>query len=524
MFAFALWDARERVLYLGRDRFGEKPLYYGSPTVASPLAGPATLVFASEVKALFASGLLLAQPDRQALAEFLATRDVDHHAERSMFVGVSQVPPGCYLRLDAGSATPRLCRYYQLAPPPERGRRSLDAELTEQTRALLTQAVRLRLRGDAELGGSLSGGLDSSLVTALALPAAPAYRVFISEFPDAAEPGDETGWAAQVVAALSLPAAAVVASRPRAADFAADLEAVLHHQEAPFGDTSVCAHYAIMRQVARSGVRVLLSGQGGDEVFAGYGSYYYALLGALLRQRRPAELLADVRARVALAADRPLRLLMGAGYHALPQGLRQRVYARRVGTEFPLSPAGHKLWQSAPPRFLLGLPPLCLGPRWPRFDAYLMDSITRYALPHILRHDDRNSMAFGIESRAPYLDHRLLELALQTDPRARIGAGYTKRLLRAVAKGLLPEPVRMRVDKRGFFSPQRDWLLASRELCAAHLGDPPAELRELCDLRQLRRVEACFYQSGDARLSGPLWAGLVASAWLRSVPRLGKLD
>jgi asparagine synthase (glutamine-hydrolysing) len=525
MFAFALWDARDRALYLCRDRFGEKPLYYSA--TGSGGAEPARLLFASEAKALFASGYVTARPDRQALAEFLATRDVDHHPERTMFVGVAQVPPGCYLRLAAPTATPQLTRYYQLAPPPAGARRPLDAALIEEARALLSDSVRLRLRGDAALGGSLSGGLDSSLLTALAVRAAPEYRVFISEFRDAAESGDESAWAEQVVAALPLSAAAVVRSQPRASDFAADLEQVLYHQEAPFADTSVCAHFALLRTVARSGVRVLLSGQGGDEVFGGYGSYYYALLGSLVQKGRAGELWAEVRARVALGADRPLRLLLGAGYHALPSALRQRVYARRVRAEFPLSAAGEQLWRSAPLRFRSGLPSLCQGPeaRWPRFDAYLMDSVARYALPHILRHDDRNSMAFGVESRAPYLDHRLLELALRTDPRTRLGDGYTKRLLRAVAQDLLPEPVRLRVDKRGFFSPQRDWLLENRELVSAHLGTPPAELLELCDRAALQRAVADFYVKRTPQLGATVWAGLVASIWLgRTIPRLNRIQ
>ena len=527
MFAFALWDAQEQALYLCRDRFGEKPLYYSLGSVAAarpPLALPVPLIFASEIKALVASGLVTAQPDAPALAEFLATRDVDHHPEQTMFVGISQVAPGCYLRLDAQTlATPRLVRYYELIPP-ERDRRQLDKELIEQTRALLIDSVRLRLRGDAALGGSLSGGLDSSLLTALAVELDPTYRIFISEFRDAQEPGDESGWAQQVLAGLPRSVPAAVYSRPQAADFAADLESVLHHQEAPFGDTSICAHFALMRTVARSGVRVLLSGQGGDEVFGGYGSYYYALLGWLLRQGRVLELGAQVQARWALAADAPQRLLLGAAYHALPAALRQRVYAQRVRAEFPLSPAGDRLWRMAPPRFLAALPPLCQGPaeRWPRFDAYLLSSVARYALPHILRHDDRNSMAFAVESRAPYLDHRLLELALRTDPRARIGAGYTKRLLRAVAQDKLPEPVRLRVDKRGFFSPQRDWLLQSRELVQDHLAAPPALLRELCDLNALQRTAAEFYRQGAVHHGATVWTGLVASMWLaRTVPRLG---
>lgn len=138
MFAFALWDAREQALYLGRDRFGEKPLFYSTAVTSPFAAGPVRLVFASEIKALLASGLVAARPDLQGLAEFLATRDIDHHPERTLFQGIAQVPPGCYLRLGP-EASPQLVRYYQLAPPPE-PRRPLDADLVEEARVLLADS------------------------------------------------------------------------------------------------------------------------------------------------------------------------------------------------------------------------------------------------------------------------------------------------------------------------------------------------------------------------------------------------
>lgn len=523
MFAFAMWDAAERTLYLCRDRFGEKPLHF-----AVGDGGGVRLLFASEVKALFAAQLVRPRVDRAQLAEFVATHNIDHRIGATFFSGIEQVPAGCYLRIgpqDRPGSQLRPLRYFSLAPPARQ--RSLDADLVAETRALLDDAVAIRLRSDVAIGGSLSGGLDSSLLTALVagrpVPARQ-YRIFSCQFPHASEPGDETAWAAQVIRHLGRTGLERV--QPTAADFAADLETVLFHQEAPFADASICAHFALMRAVRTAGVKVLLSGQGGDEVFAGYGSYYYVLLGALLGSGQPAQLGHHAARRARLTGEPLARVLAGAAYHALPAHLQQHLYKRRRDGGYPLSPAGRALLDAAPARFGGPLPSICRLPEsaWSRFDVYLIDCMARWALPHILRHDDRNSMAFGIESRAPYLDHRLTELLLQVSPVARIGDGYTKLLLREVATGLLPEPVRLRVDKRGFFSPQGDWLRACEGQVRAACGELPAELAELTDGRRLATLVDRFYreQPGSPAngLGAIIWSAFVTSLFLgRVLPR-----
>jgi asparagine synthase (glutamine-hydrolysing) len=530
MFAFALWDRAEQALYLARDRFGKKPLLYAR----APAPG-LHLLFGSEAKALFAAGTLAARPELRGLAQFLATRDVDHEPARTLFEQVEQVPAGCYVRaaIAPGDTIDLRCeRYYHLRPPP---RRPLDDDLVAEVRALLDDAVRLRLRSDVPVGGSLSGGLDSSVVTALAVARAPSYRVFVSSFapssdaplPGPLEAGDETGWAEQVLSGLHIPPAAVVRSSPTAGEFARDLLTVLYHQEAPFADTSICAHFALLRRVSEAGVKVLLSGQGGDEVMGGYPSYFFVLLGELVRARRLRALWHEAQARRSLVGEPPRRLLLGALYQAAPPWLRQPLYALRVRAQFPLSPEGERLWRAAPARFLSEPPPLCQGPpeAWTVFDRYLLDCIARYALPHILRHDDRSSMAHGVESRAPFLDHRLLELMLATDPAARLGDGYTKRLLRQAARGLLPEAVRLRVDKTGFFSPLLGWLLADEARVRAELQVLPPELAALARPSEVAAAVEALYRGQVRSAAATVWTALVATLWLRyTLPALGTVD
>lgn len=540
MFAFALWDSDEQTLYLCRDRFGEKPLHYAQATALR--GGPAgvRLLFASEAKALFASRLIAPRLHADQLVEFLAAHDIDHRGNvdgSTIFEGVQQVPAGCYLRIGprdvvvATTSGPPVVRYFVVTPPART--RPLDDDLIEEARELLSSSVQLRLRSDVPLGGSLSGGLDSSLLTALVVRnrggwsgGEKPYRVFTCQFPESHDPPDESAWAEQVLSSLPIDPSQTeaVRVRPQLQDFAADVERVLFHQEAPFADASVCAHFALMRAVREHGVTVLLSGQGGDEIFAGYPSYYFALLGTMLHRRKLPSLLQHAQARSRRLGESVFRQLLGAAYHALPGPLRHHLYKQRRLGAYPLSSAGRALLKTAPVRFGGPLPALCGPPEaaWSPFDVYLLDCMARWALPHILRHDDRNSMAFGIESRAPYLDHRLLELLLSVDPAARIGDGFTKRLLREVATGLLPEPVRLRVDKLGFFSPQRDWLLRSESAVRQTCANLPAELAALTDTKQLNRMLDGFYREQRRELSPVVWTAFLTSLFLsRVVPRLG---
>ncbi len=534
MYAFALWDSVERVLYLCRDRFGEKPLLYAKVQSrrGDGAAQGARLLFGSEAKALFASGWLRPQLDSDQLAEFLATHDIDHRGNldgTTLFREVFQVPAGCYLRIapadsnlaDSLSAL-RPIRYFTLAAPSSF--RSLHETLIEEARDLLADAVTLRLRSDVPVGGSLSGGLDSSVLTAMAWHKAGAkYRIFTCQFPQAQKPADESAWAETLLASLADSDGAVQRVTPSTKDFADDLEQVLFHQEAPFGDASICAHFAMMRAVQQSGVKVLLSGQGGDEVFAGYGSYFYALLGTLLGAGNLAATWQQMRTRAQRTKQPLWQLLAGAGYHALPAGLRQLLYTRRRRGLYPLSAEGKRRLKDAPVRFGGALPPLCATSHssFLPFDVYLLDCISRWALPHILRQDDRNSMAFGIETRAPYLDHRLLSLLLQVEPTARIGDGYSKRLLREVGRGLLPEPVRLRIDKMGFFAPQRDWLWAQKDAVRAACTSLPDALAELTDAHALSTILDGFYKQRREELAEVVFGAFCCSVFIRRVlPRL----
>lgn len=530
MFAFAIWDAHQHELHLCRDPFGEKPLLYVPHAASEP---GLRLAFASEAKALIGCGLASTELDPLQLCEFLATHDIDHHPGQTLFAQIRELPPGCHLTLfpDGGI---RIQRSFQLQPPQRF--RSLDGTqgqaLIAEATELLHDAVRLRLRSDVPLAGSLSGGLDSSLLTALVLhararpepgfPRLP-YPVFSCQFPTATRDGDESHWVHALQAHVRLADVRVVSPGP--ADLLRDLDTILYHQEAPFADTSIVAHFALVRAAAAAGIKVLLSGQGGDEVFIGYPGYQHALMASLLRRGQLSTLLQTAHARRTTTGMSFAHQLAATLYHALPSPAHQFLYAQRRSGAVPLSVEGKRLLALAPPRFSDQLPAVCAGSAsdWSVFDRYVYDSIARFSLPHILRHDDRNSMAVGIESRAPYLDPRLLMLMSTIDEGSLLRDGYSKRLLREISRGYLPEALRLRPDKRGFFSPQRSWLRPpeSEQRVRDACSPLPSALAGLLDSRRLSGLLDQFYRHQRDDLAGAVWLAWVSAEFVRhTLPRL----
>jgi len=233
-----------------------------------------------------------------------------------------------------------------------------------------------------------------------------------------------------------------------------------------------------------------------------------------LRRGELSALWREARARARLCGESLSGLLLAAGYHATPAALRERLYQRRMSGQYPLSITGAGLCRGA-----VRFHGADTG-RGGLLDRYLLDCIRRWALPHILRQDDRNAMAFGIESRAPYLDYRLAELAFRVPAEVRLAQGYTKRLLRDIGEGLMPEEVRLRPDKIGFWSPRQQFLTENQALVREVAGTLPHEVAELSDVTAWRDRLDRFYR-GDGTQGACVWGGFISSLWVRrTLPRL----
>lgn len=442
-FAFAIWDARKHRMFAARDRIGVRPLFHAT-------RGD-TLFFASEIKALIEGPGIEAALDARALDQIFALWAPI--APHTMFQGIEELPPGHYLLVDNGTTTVR--PYWTLDyPDMEEAREPRnEAEIAEELLTLLNDATRIRMRADVPVGSYLSGGLDSSAVAAIAAGMAPdRLRTFSVTF-DSLE-HDESLFQARMVEALGTSHASVACG---AGDIASVFPEVVRHTERPVLRTAPAPLYLLARLVREQGHKVVLTGEGADEVFAGYDIFKEAA----------------VRRFVARQPGSRLRPLLFSRLYPYLPGLKQQS-AEYLASFFaagsdrlddPLfshrprfrSTAAIRMFFSDDLRATLGdydatadlvsrLPEAFH--RWhPQHQAQYLE--TRFLLPgYILSSQgDRMAMAHGVEGRFPFLDHRLVEFA------ARVPVGMTlkglveKHILRRAVKKLLPAEIGARVKQ-----------------------------------------------------------------------------
>ncbi len=494
MFAFAFYDSAEQSLLLVRDRFGVKPLYY------TEIDG--TTLFASEIKALLQDSRVPRRVNQSALLDFMQSGSVDHRGGETFFRDVRQIEPGHLLRWRNGKSTFR--RYWLIEGASTRPR---FEEAVDLVRKSFCDSVRLRLRSDVPVGATLSGGLDSSMIVRTVDEMGETrsgFPLFLCHLRD--DPRSEERYAKLVVNTVQNAQPFWV--EPTSEEFAADLDALFWHQEEPFSDTSIYAHFCLMREARRQGVPVVLTGQGGDEVFVGYPSYYRAYLGSLIRKGRLIGAAREAFERSAVASEPLANLISGAIYQALPAAIRNRVYRWRMADAgVPLTTAAARQLSTQFDRFNTD------DSADDSFDQYLISAIQNWALPHLLHHDDRNSMAFAVESRAPFLDHRLAELLFSLPADYRVRHGWTKVLLREIGSKSLPTEIAERRDKTGFSTPMAKWLRTIRPV----IEDVTSEKRWVGDWIDRRRWlarAAEFWAGNDSHLQRVWWAFAV-QFWLQ---------
>ncbi len=506
MWAFAIWDRVERRLFCSRDRFGIKPFYYR--------ATGSRFSFASELRAFRADGGPLAANDR-IVRDYLEHTLLEH-TDETFFAGIVQLPAGHSLTFDERGL--RLWQYWHLEPgdPP-------TGDPAEAVRELFFDSLRLRLRSDVPVGTCLSGGLDSSAIACSvdlllqteaesAKPIGERQEVFTVYFEDPAI--DERTYAAAVVERIRAQSHLFSFSVEEMID---NLPAIVEAQGEPFRATSIIAQWFVMREAGRAGMKVMLDGQGGDEILAGYHGYFGYLFADLLLQGRLPALRRELTA---------YRTVHGASYRAVaealarpfvPPSLALRARARTNGSATLLHPRLYE--QTAPP-----LPTVNGFPD--RFRRQL-HFVLKHKLPELLRYEDRNSMAHSIEARLPFLDYRLVELMFSLEPQQLIEHGRTKAVLRRAFGDLLPPVVTERVDKVGFATPQARWLrgslgefakevFASREFRERGFVDPDVATERL-RLHQAGPDGPETPRFGQADPNGlELWRALSLELWARS--------
>ena len=497
MWAFSILDARRDVVFLSRDRFGVKPLYW-------TLRGGA-LHFASEIKALLAVPGAAPEPNEEVVRRYLLTGGVDE-SEQTFFEGVYSLPAAhnALIPLDGAVEPLRPERYWSL---PEEGYGGGVDEAAAEFRAMLSDSVRVHARSDVPVGTCLSGGLDSSAIVCVAeelrrdeqIPHY-AHRGF-GYLPEQAELS-ERPYMEEVVQRTGLEMTYVEVAPER---FGSALVEIARQQDEPFGSASIAAQWFVFESAHRAGLKVMLDGQGADEVLGGYHYYFPLIASALLRARRPLQYARFARSHRRALGEPPLSRRYALASLA-PAGLR-----RAAPERLTLPPAAALLAPDLRDRADGGV----AGP--PEFESVneiLAAHTTSLGLPSLLRFEDRNSMAHSIEARVPFLDHRLVEFAFRLPGDYKVHGVETKYVMREALKGVLPERIRTRTDKIGFRAePGATWALAERNREALLAARTPYEERWF-DRGALADLFAGSDRSAGAEFM--LWRAINAKLWLRA--------
>lgn len=426
MFAFVIWDSAKRELFAARDRFGVKPLYIWQ--------SQSGIAFASEIKQFLELDNFSARLNHGPAYDFLTYGLLDHTTE-TMFKDVNQVNAGEYVTLGLGEnesiSCPRYERWYEL---PEFGKNKMPVSTAiDQFQALFNDSVKLRLRSDISVGSCLSGGLDSSAIVLTAEKFKPGFVTVSACYKN--WKGDESTFMNAVNERIDSNPVQVF---PEFDQLRENLDKLIYHQDAPVGSTSAFAQWCVFRAAKKAAVPVMLDGQGADEQLAGYYPAFSSFHSGLLRRGKIIHLIKEMmktKDRHQIGLTRQLANLLHA---ALPISFRRYLIAIRgisnpewLNSNFANA---HRVHISDTKDL----------------NSLLRDQMLFSTLPGLLHYEDRNSMAFGVESRLPFLDFRLVELLIGLGDNYKIVKGETKWVLRQALSKILPDIVLNRQDKVAF--------------------------------------------------------------------------
>lgn len=409
MFAFAVWDTVNSTLFLARDRFGEKPLFYTLQRTR--------FYFASEIKAFWAAGIRTSFNHQRWKNYSNWELQFKDSPSETFYDDIFQLEPGCY-----ATVTPDLkvvkTRYYD----PGFKIQSIGKEqAAAQFRELLADSIKLRMRSDVKIGSSLSGGLDSSSIVALlsGMITVP-METFSARFNNFQK---DEGKYIEIIG-NSFRNINLNYTWPAGNEFAEDFDKIIYTQEEPFKSSSIYAQWRVMELASRKGIKVLLDGQGADEILAGYLHYYRTYINCLFLNGKIYKAIKEQKQFNTLRNPKPAASGSSYFYHFI-----------KILRSF-------RLQKNCMPSLR---------------DALYKDTF-KGGLHTLLRYADRNSMAHSREVRLPFLDHRLVEFVFSLPDEMILKDGWTKLILRESMDQILPSEITWRVDKIGYETPQSDWI------------------------------------------------------------------
>lgn len=500
MWAFAVYDRLEHCLFLSRDRFGVKPLYYYHKD--------GTLIFASEEKQIIKMADHRFRVNRPRLMEYLI-RGVHDYSEETMFMDIFQLRGGCNMFYDLRNDKKEIQRYYDIADIPQSDESFEEA--AAGFRKAFEESVRLRLRADVPVGYCLSGGLDSSAIVCMA------DRIIKDDNLDVKQESvsscfedkryDEQEYIDEVLKYTAVEGHKIF---PQGNDVLKDLDDVLWHMDEPFTSTSMYAQWNVFKGAAEQGLTVMLDGQGADEQLAGYTGYYSVIFAEYLRKFKFGKFFRELKAYKKLRASTEKyvnsnKIIIEALISAyLPRKLQKfgKIHMFYLKQGYPFEPEDIK-------KTIYGID------LYPANDSkqYILDQL-KCNLSMLLRYEDRNSMAHSIESRVPFMDPALAGCAFKMPIDYKLRDGITKYVVREGLKDVLPEKIRTRYSKLGFVTPEDQWINNSPEVFRKEIEDAAKTLAPL--VRKDKVMEWYGRIEGNVqRMDFMPWRLICASHWVK---------
>lgn len=495
MFAFAIWDQNEGSITLCRDAFGMKPLFYSLQN--------GKLLFASEAAALRLLSDAPARLNHQRAYDYLVRGHYDSN-EETFFAGVKHLLPGYFMRFDVArkqAQPPMLWNHLDIAED-----QTISFEhAAEKLRELFLSSVRLHMRSDVPLGAMLSGGVDSSAVVCAMRRLEPDLDLHTFSFIAKGSDKSEECW----VDAINRHAGAIdhkVTLSPM--DLLTDIDSLILRQGEPFGSSRIYAHYGVCRAIREAGVTVILEGQGADGLLAGHMGYPGARLRSLLERGaflRALRFLSNWSKWPGRSCAMGLKLLVDETTQGNLNALLRRLNGKSLHPEWV------RVQKLDDNKVIRGVDAAIDSIRGRRLPAALRCALTKRGGPYVLRNSDRNSMAFSIESRSPFLTTELAHFMLSLPETYLVSdAGETKSVFRAAMRGIVPDEILDRKDKIGFETPEHEWLAQKAETIKTWLA------RDLTlswvDNERLGR-EFEMIMSGRRAFSWQAWRWICFTRW-----------
>lgn len=498
MWAFVIWDREKNLLFGARDRFGVKPFYYYSDA--------SVFCFASEQKALLKNPFVSKTLNPVAIADYFVAGEIEYR-EENFFRNIFELFPSCAFELRLENGEFRKWKWYSL-PQQEEAPAFTEKQYqayAEEIRALFVNAVRLRLRSDVPVGSCLSGGIDSSAIVGLIgkligqheqVNVGERLKLFTSVFDD--EKIDERKWAKEMVDRTGAEWKTV---SPRPEELLGDLENLVYSQDVPIWSTSTYAQYRVMQLARASGVRVVLDGQGGDELFAGYMPYYYHFWKELSRTN-PRLLKTELQAFGENAkAFRRRQYLIQVLMPSLPAGIQIMIQKKYFPDMQYIDP---------------GLVGIYKKNYREKAKANSLNDALRHEfldtrLKGYLKCEDRCSMWHSVESRTPFADdHPLIERVFSLPGSMKIRNGISKYLLREAAAPYLPDSIRGRRDKLGYATPNNEWITRLKNEFRPYFEQ---SFDGIIDKQKLLRDYDRFFSISGQAENGRIFKFIVFAVW-----------